>query len=94
MIEIYILWKIAQALSRIAAQKNRSKSWALLGIGLWLGGEAAVFAVWPASTMGANWALSLMGAAAGAALAFAIVRRLDRLPGPDDPIPAAKIVRR
>jgi hypothetical protein len=81
MLEILILIQFGKRLAALAEEKGRSKGWAALGVGFWIGGEimgAMVGAILMDGGIG-MYILALGVAAVGAFVAYLIVKALPPL---------------
>lgn len=85
MLEIFIIWKLAGTIGALAAQKGLKKIWyQIMLVVLWLTGEISGAFIGSAfSSESTGWVVylaALAGAAAGAGLAFLIMRLLPNEP--------------
>jgi len=85
MLEIFIIWKLAGTIGTLAAQKGLKKIWyQIMLVVLWLTGEiSGAFIGGAFSSENTGWVVyltALAGAAAGAGLAFLIMRLLPKEP--------------
>lgn len=80
MLEIFILIAFGRKLASLAKEKGRTGAWALLGVGMWIGGElfGAVVGALMGMEMGV-YVLALFCAALGAAVAYGVVSSLPAL---------------
>jgi hypothetical protein len=78
MLEILGIIAFARLLSRTAVQKGRSKGWAALGVGFWIGGELMGFVVGGILALDGItlYGLALLMAAAGVLVAYLVVKAL------------------
>lgn len=89
MLEIFIIWKLAGTIGTLAAQKGLKKIWyQIMLVVLWLTGEiSGAFIGGAFSSENTGWVVyltALAGAAAGAGLAFLIMRLLPKEPAPSE----------
>ena len=78
MLEIFFLIWFGKKLASIATMKGRAGTWALLGVGMWIGGE--IFGIALGFMLGLDlgmYVLALGCAAAGAAVSYGIVNSLE-----------------
>jgi hypothetical protein len=77
---VFIIW-LTRRLARVAEQRGHSKGWGALGAIFWIAGEIIGLVIGFALEldMGA-YGLALLGAGAGATLAYAIVANLGSRP--------------
>lgn len=78
MLEIFFLIWFGKKLASTATMKGRAGTWALLGVGMWIGGEIFGFVL--GSLLGmdiGSYLLALGCAAAGAAVSYGIVNSLE-----------------
>ena len=88
MLEFLLLRTIWTNLSKIAADKGRSRGWAFVSIGFWVGGEIAGFVI--GSLLGFElgaYAVALALAALGATVGWFVVKALPPLDTGDFPSP-------
>jgi len=85
MLEILGIIAFARLLSRTATEKGRSKGWAALGVLFWLGGELMGFVIGTilGFEMFAQYGVALLMAAAGALVAYLVVKALPPLTSSD-----------
>lgn len=82
MLEILFLIWFGRRLATIARSKGRSGAWAVLGVGLWVGGEVIGFAIGTALRMEmAAYAVGIASAIGGALIAWLVVSQLPEVGG-------------
>ena len=93
MIEILVLIRFCKHLAAMARGKGRTGNWAVLGVVGWIGGEILGAAIGIAA--GADdmtpYLIALVGAVAGATIAYFAVRGLSEIP-PDNGLPTARVI--
>jgi hypothetical protein len=82
MLEIFFLIWFGRRLATIARSKGRSGAWAVLGVGLWVGGEVIGFVIGSAlgMEMGA-YGVGIASAIGGALIAWLVVSQLPEVGG-------------
>ena len=77
MLEIIFLIWFGRKLATIAKSKGRSGAWAVLGVGLWVGGEVIGFIVGTALNMEMGaYVVGIVSAIVGAVISYVVVSQL------------------